>query len=141
MKAAMDKNADLKRYELFGWDYESVNELTDAEVGWHRKWAKRTGGPALGLACGTGRLLCRLAQAGLDVTGLDLSDTMLHLARANVAKLPAAARKRVRLVRADMSDFDERIPDTPVPVFDGNPSVFARQYELHRRIRHPHLAK
>jgi SAM-dependent methyltransferase len=97
---------DLKRYELFGWDYESVNTLTDEEVSWYEMWARRTSGPVLGLACGTGRLLCRLAEAGIDVTGVDLSDTMLSLARKNMAKLPPTARKRIRLIRADMANFD-----------------------------------
>ena len=51
-------------------------------------------------------MVCRLAEAGFDVVGLDLSETMLSLARANAAKLPVRAAKRVRFVRADMSDFD-----------------------------------
>ncbi len=102
----MAADPDLKRYEVFGWDYESVNTLTDEEVSWYALWARGTSRPALGLACGTGRLLCRLAEAGFDVVGLDLSDTMLSLAQKNIAKLPAAARKRIRLVRADMSDFE-----------------------------------
>jgi SAM-dependent methyltransferase len=101
----MTKRIDLKRYDLFGWDYESVNALTDAEVQWHLLWAGRTGGPVLGLACGTGRLLCRLAKAGFEVLGLDLSPTMLGLARRNVSRLPAEARARVRLIRGDMSRF------------------------------------
>ncbi len=102
----MTADPALKRYELFGWDYESVNTLTDEEVSWYEMWARRISGPLLGLACGTGRLLCRLAKAGFNVVGLDLSDTMLSLAQKNIAKLPAAARKRIRLVRADMADFD-----------------------------------
>ncbi len=96
---------DLKRYEKYGRDYQVVNTLTDAEVAWYEMWAKRTSSPLLGLACGTGRLLCRLAGAGFDVVGMDLSDTMLSMARENVAVMPAAARKRIRLVKADMSDF------------------------------------
>jgi SAM-dependent methyltransferase len=93
------------RYDLFGWDYEAINPLSDAEVEWHRRWADRTGGPILGLACGTARLLCRLAEAGHTVTGLDLSETMLGMARANVRALPPAARGRVDLVRGDMARF------------------------------------
>jgi len=99
------KRIDLKRYDLFGWDYESVNPLTETEVAWHRLWAQRTRGPVLGLACGTARLLCRLAQEGFEVVGLDLSDAMLALARRNVSRLPADARMRVRLVKADMTHF------------------------------------
>jgi len=94
------------RYDLFGWDYESINPLTDAEVAWHLTWAQRTKGPVLALACGTGRLVCRLTREGHEVVGLDLSKAMLDLARRNVAKLPAKARKRVTLVRGDMSAFD-----------------------------------
>ena len=97
---------DLKRYELFGWDYEWHSPLTDEEVSWHAMWARRTGGPLLGLACGSVRLLCRLAQAGFDVVGLDLSDTMLGLARKNLAESPPSVRKRVRLVKANMTNFD-----------------------------------
>ncbi|MHC4562691.1 MAG: class I SAM-dependent methyltransferase [Planctomycetota bacterium] len=99
---------ELKRYELFGWDYESVNPLSDREVAWYRVRAERTGGRLLGLACGTGRLVCRLAEAGFDAVGLDLSEAMLSLARANAAKLPGEIAKRVRFVRADMCDFDLR---------------------------------
>ena len=95
-----------QRYELFGWDYEAVSTFSDEEVGWYTLWAERTGGPLLGLACGTGRLLCRLAQAGFDVTGADLSDTMLTLARKKVASLSTDAQQRIRLVKADMADFD-----------------------------------
>ena len=48
----MAGDVDLKRYELFGWDYESVNTLTDEEVRWYELWARRTSRPLLGLACG-----------------------------------------------------------------------------------------
>ena len=102
----MCAHEDTKRYDLFGWDYESVNTLTDAEVSWHLTWAKRTGGPLLGLASGTGRLLCRLARARFETFGVDMSDTMLDLARRNIERLPAGVRKRLHLVRANMSDFD-----------------------------------
>ena len=94
------------RYDLFGWDYATLNPLTGAEVAWHLGWAERTGGPILGLACGTARLLCRMAEAGHAVTGLDLSEAMLDLARASVRALPLAARGRVDLVRGDMACFD-----------------------------------
>jgi SAM-dependent methyltransferase len=80
--------------------------LTEEEVAWHEMWARRTGGPLLGLACGTGRLLCRLAQAEYDVTGLDLSMTMLGVARRQVGAMPVALRRRVTLVQGDMAAFD-----------------------------------
>jgi SAM-dependent methyltransferase len=86
------------RYEKFGWDYGEINPLGEDEVAWHLRHARETGGPVLGLACGTGRLLARLADEGFDVTGLDLSETMLQLARRET-------KGRVRLIRGNMSDF------------------------------------
>jgi SAM-dependent methyltransferase len=95
----------LKRYSLFGWDYPFHAPLTGPEAAWYLKFARTTGGPVLDMPCGTGRLLCRLAQAGFDVTGIDLSDTMLDIARRNVAALPQEVRSRAHLVKTDMSDF------------------------------------
>jgi SAM-dependent methyltransferase len=97
---------DLKRYDLFGWDYEAINPLAEAEVAWHVTWVRRTGGPVLGLACGTGRLLARLAAAGFETLGLDLSDAMLARAQENASSQPPGAQRLVSLVKADMSRFD-----------------------------------
>ena len=47
--------------------------------------AGRTGGPILELAAGTGRLAVPLADAGYDVTGVDLDPAMLARARARRA--------------------------------------------------------
>jgi SAM-dependent methyltransferase len=47
-----------------------------------------------------------LAQAGLDVTGVDLSDGMLTVARRKLAALPASVQERVTLLNADMSELD-----------------------------------
>lgn len=63
--------------------------------------ASRCGGPVLELACGTGRMLVPMGKAGLDVTGLDTSPTMLAGARARARHLDAS----VRLMAGDMRDF------------------------------------
>jgi SAM-dependent methyltransferase len=47
----------------------------------HLAFARRFGGPVLELACGSGRLLAPLAQAGFAVTGVDSSTAMLERAR------------------------------------------------------------
>ena len=41
------------------------------------KQAKLAGGPVLEVACGTGRLTLPLARAGIEITGLDISQPML----------------------------------------------------------------
>ncbi len=60
------------------------------------------GAPVLDLACGAGRHLQWLAEAGFDACGLDLSGTLLGRARE-------ALGGRVPLVRADM----RRLPFAP----------------------------
>ena len=102
----MATDPDMERYERFSWEYEMSNPLSDDEIAWYREWAEQTGGPVLALACGTGRLVCRLAEAGLRTVGLDLSDGMLARAAEHAAELDDAARDRVRFVKGDMSDFD-----------------------------------
>ncbi len=63
--------------------------------------ARRTGGPVLDLACGTGRLTIPLASRGHDAVGLDSSATMLGQARRKAAELGAA----LDFVEGDMRCF------------------------------------
>jgi SAM-dependent methyltransferase len=51
------------------------------EIEYFRRFVEEGGGPALDLACGTGRLLVPWLRAGLDVDGVDVSADMLALAR------------------------------------------------------------
>jgi SAM-dependent methyltransferase len=83
-------------------------ELHDAllpvrgELQYYGDVAKRARGDVLELACGTGQLTVPLAQAGFRITGLDLSQPMLRVARerAAIAGVP------VEHVKGDMRDFD-----------------------------------
>jgi ubiquinone/menaquinone biosynthesis C-methylase UbiE len=74
----------------------------EGDVAFYRRQAKRARGPILELACGTGRVTCALADAGLDVTGLDASSAMLRVARR---KQRAAPRPHLRFERGDMRRF------------------------------------
>ncbi len=60
---------------LYDWEHDPYV----ADIAVHVALARRFGGPVLELACGTGRLLAPLAQAGLEVTGVDNSQEMLDL--------------------------------------------------------------
>jgi ubiquinone/menaquinone biosynthesis C-methylase UbiE len=66
---------------------------------------RRTGGPVLELASGTGRIALDLAAAGLDVTGVDRSEGMLKAARRKLAGLPVSVQNRLTLVNQDMSEL------------------------------------
>jgi SAM-dependent methyltransferase len=67
--------------------------------------ARAAGGPVLELACGTGRILQPIAEAGLPATGIDLAPGMLA-----EAKRKAAGRVSPRYIEGDMRRFhlDER---------------------------------
>ena len=61
--------------------------------------AQRMGGPVLEIGCGTGRVLVPLAEAGFQVTGVDVDPRMLARARERVARV--CLGDRVTLVEAD----------------------------------------
>ena len=73
------------------------------------------GDSVLDLACGYGRLTIPLAERGLVVTGLDLSETLLGQARAAAAD----ARVQVTWHKGDMRDIPWR------DSFDGVINVFS----------------
>jgi SAM-dependent methyltransferase len=77
----------------------------DRDIGLYLDVAAREGGRILELACGTGRVLVPLAEAGNHVTGVDASPHMLARASAKLAAGPEAA-KRARLVQGDFLSFD-----------------------------------
>jgi SAM-dependent methyltransferase len=75
--------------------------------------AHAAGQPVLELACGTGRVALPIAQAGVQLVGLDRSPAMLGRAREKAAGLENA-----RWVEGDMRDFDlpERFGLVYIPV-------------------------
>ena len=51
------------------------------EIAYFKAFVEEEGGPALDVACGTGRLLVPFLRAGLDVDGVDVSEDMIALCR------------------------------------------------------------
>ena len=65
------------------------------------KEAHAAGHPVLELATGTGRIAIPIAQAGVEIVGLDLSETMLAQAAEKSSGL-----ENVRWVQGEMKSFD-----------------------------------
>ena len=88
----------------YDWEHAGFEDDVAMYVG----FAKRTGGPVLELACGTGRLLLPLLREGVRVVGVDSSEPMLEVARRALAR--AGLAHRAELHRADMRELalDER---------------------------------
>src|SRR5260370_7381830 len=68
----------------------------------------------LELACGTGRITIPLAEegarSGYSVVGLDTEPAMLKQAGQKLKRLPAAVRRRIKLVEGDMRTWRRRTP-------------------------------
>jgi SAM-dependent methyltransferase len=84
--------------------YYDLAHATKKDVPFYLDYAAQCGGPLLELACGTGRLILPLAEAGCQITGLDLCEDMLAVCRAKVAE--HGLSDRVTLTQGDMSSFE-----------------------------------
>src|SRR5499427_9631078 len=76
--------------------------MLDGDVDFYLAQAKKTGGPVLDVACGTGRVAFPLARAGVEVTGIDRAPGMIAIAKA---KQRDSRLKNLRFVRANMTRF------------------------------------
>ena len=81
--------------------YDLINDLQS--FGLHRHWKRRVvqlarpqpGERALDLCCGTGDLALALARHGVQVTGLDFTESMLEVARSRASSLRYQASANV----------------------------------------------
>lgn len=118
MNIDVDLNSPV--FEYYDSDYPSkdnnpIPENFDAttvyqglayDTGRYIEIAKETGGPILELCCGTGRVTIPMAQAGFDITGVDLSPYFLKQCEGKVAKADGDISKRINLVEQDITNLD-----------------------------------
>ncbi len=96
--------------EAFARLYDADVESDEpGDVPMYLELARRSRGPILELAVGSGRIAVPLAQAGHRVSGVDLDEAMLHRARARAEQAGDAVVRRLRLVHDDL--LDVRLPD------------------------------
>ncbi len=91
-------DAVAKYYDLF------LNGTED--IPFWQKLSKDFGSPVLDTSCGTGRLTFPIAESGIDVVGMDLSQGMLRIAKQKLRKYPKAVQKHVTLVHGDIVSFE-----------------------------------
>ena len=84
--------------------YDLDLSVDPGDVDLYRALARRTGGPILELAVGSGRIAVPLAEDGHQVVGIDIERAMLDRARGRLAAAAPGVRARVALVEADMTD-------------------------------------
>ena len=84
--------------------YDLDLSVEPGDVDLYRALAKRTGGPILELAVGSGRIAVPLAEDGYRVVGVDIDKAMLDRARARIKAAGADIGARIALVQGDMTD-------------------------------------
>jgi 2-polyprenyl-3-methyl-5-hydroxy-6-metoxy-1,4-benzoquinol methylase len=89
--------SDAQRYDLVMGAYASGDQLN-----FYRRQVTSYGEPVLELACGSGRLTIPLASEGVNITGMDISEEMLNLAKLKASKVEV----NIRFLQGDMRSFD-----------------------------------
>jgi len=97
----MAMNNDMYRWADY---YDLTQRGVAGDVPFYLEMAQQANGEILDLACGTGRITIPVAEAGLTVTGLDLSSDMLKRAEEKAREQGVA--DRITFVQGDMRSFD-----------------------------------
>jgi SAM-dependent methyltransferase len=93
-------NISAKHYDRA---YAAKQDLVD--LPFYLDLAKRSGGPVLEIACGTGRVLLEIAREGISIDGVDNSSPMLGTLASRLEREPRAVRDKVTLHEGDMRSF------------------------------------
>lgn len=121
-------------YERFARVYDFLMEDAPYEK-WldffQRHVSKLPGRNVLDLACGTGELTWRLAEAGWDVTGVDLSDSMLFAARQKAE----AKKLSIPLFQQDMRDLEGLGQFDAITIFCDSLNYLTEEDDIKRTFR------
>jgi SAM-dependent methyltransferase len=97
-------------YDRIAAIYDPWSRSVTEDVGFYVDHALASGGPVVELAVGTGRIAVSIAQAGVDVIGVDSSPEMLAVARASADAAGVASRLDLRVGDLREPPVSERVP-------------------------------
>lgn len=83
-----------------GRHYDALK--TQDDIAFYQAYAQRAADPVLEIGCGTGRVTIPLAAAGVAITGLDVSSSMLAEAKRKAEQQSL----KIRWVQADGRNFE-----------------------------------
>ncbi len=96
------KPIDCKAIYQNAMYYDLQNNDIVEDIPFFLKQIEKFGDPVLELACGTGRITIPIAEKGIEISGLDITEDML-----SYAKLKAEAKKvNIEWIEADCRDFN-----------------------------------
>ena len=82
--------------------YSDTYEERTEDVAYYLELASEHGGPVLEYGCGNGRICLPIARAGVRITGVDRSATMLRDLRRAVRQEPREVQQRITVRKGDM---------------------------------------
>ena len=94
----------MTSYDDWADVYDSIYAYVREDIPFYVQEAVRSGGPVLELGCGTGRVTVPIAQAGIDIVGLDNSEGMLERAGCKARDLEPG-HGSIDLQFGDMREF------------------------------------
>jgi SAM-dependent methyltransferase len=97
-------------YDRIARFYDPWSRSVTEDVGFYVDRALASGGPVVELAVGTGRIAVPVAEAGIDVIGVDSSPEMLAVARASAEAAGVAPRLDLRVGDLREPPVAERVP-------------------------------
>jgi SAM-dependent methyltransferase len=90
----------VSAYDKIARLYDPWSRSVVEDVPFYLDEARRSGGPVLELAVGTGRIAVPIAASGIPVVGVDLSEGMLQVARERAQEIGAELDLRYGDMRA-----------------------------------------
>lgn len=115
----MTNNTEKNLYKKDSHLYDLDNrEIMKIDIPFYLEYASRSKGDILELGCGTGRVTIPLAEAGYEIWGIELSDTMIEQFKSKIKNLPQKTAERIHLIKGDMSNFtiDRKFPLIIIPI-------------------------
>lgn len=97
-------------YDRIARLYDPWSRSVTEDVGFYVERALASGGPVVELAVGTGRIAVPIAEAGVDVIGVDSSPEMLAVARKTAESARVAERLDLRVGDLRRPPVQERVP-------------------------------
>ncbi|HEX2505847.1 MAG TPA: methyltransferase domain-containing protein [Gaiellaceae bacterium] len=90
--------------------YDEWSRTVVEDVGFYVEEARRSGGPVVELGVGTGRVAVPVAQAGVEVIGVDSSPGMLAVCRRAAEEAGVSGRVDLRVGNVAAPPVPERVP-------------------------------
>jgi ubiquinone/menaquinone biosynthesis C-methylase UbiE len=96
----------MNEFDQIAAFYDAMYLDRKDDVQFYVQLAKEIGGPVLECGCGTGRVLLPIAEAGIEIWGIDGSRVMLDVANKKSMTLRPEIKSRIHLNHQDMRDFN-----------------------------------